>query len=83
MYRKDPKKLIGDSVWKWRSAQNEVNMTHELYAAAFVWTSCVLLVYGQGSPMYVGSDRAYNHDHDTATRRPILRLVGLIITVVW
>ena len=82
VYSKEPKKLIVDSGWKCGSAKREVNMTHELYGAAFVWTYCLLLVHGQGRPMYVGSERAYNHDHTTATRRPILRLVGLIVVVV-
>ena len=36
-------------------------MTYELYGAAFVWTSCVLLVHVQG--MYTGSERAARYVH--------------------
>ena len=43
------------------SAKNEVNMTYELNGAAFVWTSCVLLVHVQG--MYTGSERAARYVH--------------------
>ena len=53
MYRKDPEKFRVDSVGK---CEKEVNMTHDLYVAAFVWTSCVLLVHVQG--IYTGSERA-------------------------
>ena len=51
-----PEKFRIDSVWKCGTAINEVNMTYELYGAAFVWASCVLLVHVQG--MYTGSERA-------------------------
>ena len=56
MYRKDPKQFRVDSVRKCGSAKNEVNMTYQLYGAAFVWTSCVLLGHVQGR--YTGSERA-------------------------